>query len=244
VDLDAGSENPESRPFRSDILAEVTIRRRELLAALLTIWRWGRMAANDNIEAGLSLGSFGQWSRWVRDPLRALGCQDPVERIGEAKQRDGRHQVIADLFSVRWEKHGAEPTTVHQLHDCVKKLADPHDRGRQFLTSYFEKLAGTRVAGFVLTRQPSPGKWGAATYALERTTADRHREHRGHQVSVSGANAGNMADAPDGPYALAVSSRLAVQEPSSPVATPPMPPMHAEALSPDPVASPAWRLRL
>jgi hypothetical protein len=40
VDFDARTEDPEARPFTTDIRAEVTERRRELLAALLTIWRW------------------------------------------------------------------------------------------------------------------------------------------------------------------------------------------------------------
>jgi hypothetical protein len=72
VELDPRTEDPEARPFTTDIRSEVTVRRKELLAALLTIWRWGRTATD--IEAGLPLGSFTQWCRWVRDPLLALGC--------------------------------------------------------------------------------------------------------------------------------------------------------------------------
>jgi hypothetical protein len=51
----------------------------------------------------------------------------------------------------------------------VKHVADPQGRGRQYLAAYLEKLAGTRLGGYVLTRQASPGKWGAATYKLQRT---------------------------------------------------------------------------
>ena len=42
------------------------------------------------MEVGLPLGSFEQWCKWVRDPLLALGCHDPAERVNEAKERDGR----------------------------------------------------------------------------------------------------------------------------------------------------------
>jgi hypothetical protein len=42
VEFDPRTENPEARPFTTDIKAEVTRRRAELLTALLTIWRWGR----------------------------------------------------------------------------------------------------------------------------------------------------------------------------------------------------------
>jgi hypothetical protein len=168
VEFDPRTEDPEARPFTTDIRTEVTARRSELLAAMLTIWRWGRIATTD-IKAGLPLGSFPQWCRWVRDPLLALGCQDPVERISEAKERDGRRQVVADLFAIWWKKHGDLPIAVRQLHRDVKKAADPQGRGRQHLASLLERLAGARMAGFVLTRQPPAGKWGAATYALRRS---------------------------------------------------------------------------
>ena len=75
IEFDPRTEDPEARPFKTDIRAEVRERRTELLAALLTIWRWGRIVSD--IGPGGALGSFEQWCRWVRDPLLALGCQDP-----------------------------------------------------------------------------------------------------------------------------------------------------------------------
>jgi hypothetical protein len=83
IDLDPRTENPEARSFAIDIRSEVRSRRRELLGALLTIWRWGRRTPG--IEKGRPLGSFDQWCRWVRDPLLALGCKDPAERTSEVK---------------------------------------------------------------------------------------------------------------------------------------------------------------
>jgi hypothetical protein len=58
-------------------------------------------------------------------------------------------------------------------------MADPQERGRQYLAARLEKLAGTRIAGFLLTRQEAVGRWGKATYALKRTAEDGH--HRGHR---------------------------------------------------------------
>jgi len=167
VEFDPRTENPEARSFGTDVRLEVTARRSELLTALLTIWRWGRIATN--IESGRPLGSFAQWCRWVRDPLLALGCQDPAERVSEAKERDHRRQAVADLFTTWWEKHRDLPVAVRNLHDDVKQVADPQGRGRQYLASQLEKLAGTRMASFILTRQAPAGKWGSATYALKKT---------------------------------------------------------------------------
>ena len=97
--------------------------------------------------------------------------------------------------AIWWEIHKALPVKASELHDDVKKVADPQDRGRPYLASYLEKLAGTRMAGIVLTRQASAAKWAVATYQLSRTddTGD-HDGHRGHGPH-------GPADAPDAPYA-------------------------------------------
>jgi hypothetical protein len=168
VELDPRTENPETRPFTGDIHVDVAMRRAELLAALLTIWRYGRIAID--IKQGLPLGSFQQWSQWVRDPLLALGCQDPVARVSEAKHRDADRQAIADLYAIIWANHQDRPFQFRQLHPDVIKALDPHGRGRQNAIAHLGNLVGTRVSGFVLTRQRAAGMWGRATYALERAT--------------------------------------------------------------------------
>lgn len=225
VDFDPRTEDPETRPFKVDIRSEVATRRKELLAAALTIWRWGRLATG--IQPGRPLGSFVQWSRWVRDPLLALGCYDPVERISEAKERDGRRQAVADMFALWWERHGDRPVTVRHLHDEVRQAADPQDRGRQYLASSLEKLAGTRIAGFVLMRQAAAGKWGVATYALRKT--DETKDHRGHR-----GDRGTAAPyAPDAPYASGDHRFNGDATQASPSAMPPGAP-----------GAPGWRKRL
>ncbi|MEQ9335159.1 hypothetical protein [Thalassobaculum sp.] len=184
IELDPRTENPEARAFPNDIQAEVTARRPELLAALLTIWRWGRLARD--LPKGRTLGSFPRWCPWVRDPLLALGCCDPAERVSEAKERDGQRQVIAEFFSAWWDSYGDRPVPARDLGDELTRIVDPQGRGRQYVSSRLEKLAGTRMSGFVLTRQAAPGKWGVATYALEMTgEQQRHRDHRGHRADAT-----------------------------------------------------------
>jgi hypothetical protein len=170
TELDARMEDPERRSFPGDILADVTLNRPTILVALLTIWRHGRISTG--IQRGIVLGSYERWCGWARDPMLSLGCRDPVERLSETKTRDPMRQMIGDLFAVWWNHHGSSPQTAHGLDLEGQKIIDPHGRGRQYVAAQLEKLAGTRVAGFVLTRQAPAGKWGAATYALSKSITE------------------------------------------------------------------------
>lgn len=57
---------------------------------------------------------------------------------------------------------------VHDLHHDIRELIDPQNRGRQFIASFLGSHTGTRLGGFVLTKQDPAGKWGTVTYALIR----------------------------------------------------------------------------
>ena len=173
VELDAGLEDPETRLFTGDLLAELAAHRAELLGDVLTIWRWGRQLGSE-LARGRALGSFGQWSRWCRDPLLALGCADPVDRIADAKLNDPRRRAVADIFFAWDRAHGRYPKTVAELDERVRVLIAPENKGRQFLAARIRNLTGTRLAGFVLVHEPPDGKWSADRYKLART-ADEAR---------------------------------------------------------------------
>src|SRR5262245_16456193 len=128
-ELDARCEDPELRPFPDGFLKEIKQRRAELLTAALTIWRWGRQAKG--LTRGKPLGSFEIWAEWCRDPLVALGCCDPVERIEALKANDPYRQRIAELFRTWWEHHGPNPVKANELATPVKTIADPQERGRR-----------------------------------------------------------------------------------------------------------------
>jgi len=161
VDFDPGTEDPEARTFTTDIRVEVTERRTELLAALLTIWRWGRIA--QGIAPGRALGSFEQWCAWVRDPLLALGCKDPADRVSEAKERDGRRQVIAELFC--------------RLVGPASRPADRHPRSRR------RGEAGDRS-----TRSWPPVSVGALRKACRDAHGRVRPDEAGPRRAVGGGN--------------------------------------------------------
>ena len=102
-------------------------------------------------------------------------------------------------------------------------MVDPQGRGRQYLSSQLEKLAGTRMAGFVLTRQAPAGKWGAATYALVKTgEQEGHRDRRGHSAEDPARTRPEAPYAPDADGTGCTNSNDAVVDrPKTPM--PPMP---------------------
>ncbi|MGA8616356.1 MAG: hypothetical protein WB760_32615, partial [Xanthobacteraceae bacterium] len=168
VELDARCEDPELRPFPAGFLNQIMQRRAELLTAVLVIWRWGRQNTAQ-LQPGRPLGSFEQWAEWCRDPLIALGCCDPVERIGAIKADDPHRRRIVELFNAWSEHHRDRPVKAADLAEPISALLDPQGRGRQHIAARLAKLENTRAGGFVLTRQRPAGHWGVATYALVQT---------------------------------------------------------------------------
>jgi hypothetical protein len=133
--LDARCEDPELRPFLPGFLQDIERRRSELLTAALTVWRWGRQNARD-LPRGEPLGSFEEWAEWCRDPLAALGCCDPVERVREIKASDPHRRRIGELFHNWWECHGAAPVKSNDLAEPVKAIAGRRVRPRRADTPY------------------------------------------------------------------------------------------------------------
>lgn len=167
VDLDAGCEDPEQRTFDQNFLSSIKRRRLELLAAALTIWRWGR---RNRLNRGLPLGSFEQWASWCRDPLLALGCADPIRRIADTKRDDPRRAQLVEFFTTWHTLYGDRAIKIKELDIKLRQLADPHGHGsRQSLASFVANLVGTRAAGYVMTRNNPVGKWGTSTYIVTKT---------------------------------------------------------------------------
>jgi hypothetical protein len=197
TEFDARMEDPERRKFSGDILDDVAQRRPELLAALLTIWRFGRLA--DDIKPGKALGSYEQWCSWVRDPLLALGCRDPVERLSEVKARDPSRQRITALFDAWWRHHGSSPQTAHELDIEVQRIIDLQGRGRQYVVAQLEQLDGTRLGGFRLRRQRGLSLYAVATYALQETGDDNSTRQSDDTHDADALALGSEKNATDDP---------------------------------------------
>ena len=174
IGIDARCENPELREFAGDFLADIRRQRGELLTAVLTIWRWGRQAKLTR-KGAKPLGGFEQWTAWVRDPLLALGCHDPVARVAELKTSDPYRQATVDIFETWWEHHEDKSVKASELADEVQALLIPDPkRTRQSVAARVAKLAGTRIAGFHLTsNKDDKGRWTPLSYQLLQVETDK-----------------------------------------------------------------------
>jgi hypothetical protein len=170
VQLDAGLEDPEARAFRGDLLAETGAARAGLLSDTLTIWRWGRQQG-EGLPYGRPMGSFALWSRWCRDPLLALGCADPADRIAVAKSNDPRRQAALEILEAWWQQHGEQEMALKDLAEPVRVAVDPKGPSRQRLAAEIRKLVGARVGGFCLNVIPGRSRWDPDTFVLRRTVS-------------------------------------------------------------------------
>jgi hypothetical protein len=156
--LDAHMENPEQRKFAPGFLDRVFVERANLLAAALTIWRWGRQTKP---KPGKPLGSYEVWAQWCRDPLLALGMRDPVDRIAEIKAADPKRRALVAIFDQWWAAHGDIIIKAKDLADEVIKSIDDKataradgslQYSRQRVAGFLAGHINTRVGGYVLSR--------------------------------------------------------------------------------------------
>jgi hypothetical protein len=163
--LDTKTEDAERRPFEPGFVASIMVGRATLLTSALTIWRWGRLNA-PALEPGRPLGSFEKWAKWVRDPLLALGCRDPVERMSATKADDPQRQKVLAFFQAWWDQNQDRPITAAHVDPELICILDPSATNRQDVAAWLSKLRDARVGGFVLESHRAAGRWSPATYRL------------------------------------------------------------------------------
>jgi hypothetical protein len=173
-------ENPNTRKFRHGQLDYVRAHRPALLVAALTIWRWGRRSPL--IKRGAEFGSYGQWTRWIRDPLLALGVPDPVLRITAARDKDPVRQAKIEVFDKWWEAHKAAALRASALADSVKAAIASvasvegkrhSDGSRQGAAAFCHRHIGSQIGGYELelVEEPDSKRKSGGLYRLKLVSA-------------------------------------------------------------------------
>jgi hypothetical protein len=97
--LDAAVERPELRRFASEPVDLAKRERSRLVAAALTVLRAYHVAGRPS--APDPLGSFDEWSSWVRGALIWLGEADPVATMEQARAGDPRLEELRAVM-LQW----------------------------------------------------------------------------------------------------------------------------------------------
>jgi hypothetical protein len=137
--LDAGVERPELREFDFSPVDMVLKDRGKYIAAVLTIAR--AYVVGGQLERVQKIGSYGQWSKFVREPLMWLGELDPTKSMEQA-YRDDPNKDAAERLLDQWKEHlGLEKSyKINEIIDIAKQTE---------VNSVF----GTGIPDFVHTRQ-------------------------------------------------------------------------------------------
>jgi putative DNA primase/helicase len=125
ANLDPKCERPELRTFAFDPVERVLDDRGAYVAAAITIAR-AYIAAGSPDVGTTPLGSYGAWSRIVRDPLVWLGAEDPVASMDAARQEDPGRRALHSLIEL-WRDSLALnlPCTASELVFRANELAAP-----------------------------------------------------------------------------------------------------------------------
>ena len=184
--LDPQVEIPAARSFKADPYGTVLARRGEFVSLALTIIRaW--------IEAGSpetpckTLASYGDWSRWVRQPLLWLGAQDPAARVFEQLAQDPDRETLGRLLTAWRAVLGNAPTMIRaavaavdgaftddakNLRECLLEVAE--ERGevnRRRLGRWIARHQNRIVDGLRFIRAStttSAEKWTVETVGTTR----------------------------------------------------------------------------
>lgn len=148
--LDAGVERPELRAFDRDPLAMVTAQRGDYVTAGLTVLRAYHIAGRPQQRA--PLGSFTDWSRWVRDALIWLGEADPCDTMEGIRGADPKLEALTTVLEQWREVIGLSPPGRRASFTAIlaRVTTYPSLRGVRSpnLSSAFVQIVSSARAGF------------------------------------------------------------------------------------------------
>lgn len=137
-ELDAGVERPERRHFSGDPIHIARADRGRTIADILTIAR-AYHVSGETADVAFPLGSYGAWSRFVREPLVWLGEADPADTMEETAKDDPATLRLAGVIAGWHMSFALSPKT---LADAVR---DAMPEFREVLKQEFPSRGGAEV---------------------------------------------------------------------------------------------------
>jgi hypothetical protein len=160
IHIDPQMEDPATREFKRDALAELRgDRGLFIIAAFTIILAWQAAGSPYSSEAKNTVNGYGLWSDLCRQPLLWLGFQDPAANLFEALKSDPAKDELSRLIDA-WENvFGDKFTSVKQaikeaesrdyLREVLLEVAEgrPNEIDRKKLGYYLKKSLGRPING-------------------------------------------------------------------------------------------------
>lgn len=166
VELDARTDDPETRRMPAGFIDGVKQDRAALLGDILTIIRYGIQ----NPYPGLPLRNFDEWAKLCRDSLLGLGATDPVARLQAVKANDPMREHHTAIMNAWQKAHGSTPVAVTALQKSVVELI-AQGANRQALAAKVKSLVGMRIGNrqLVVARTATENSPTLYKVAVEQT---------------------------------------------------------------------------
>jgi putative DNA primase/helicase len=166
--------SPHKRAFAFDPDAEVLQNRTKYVHAALTILRAYSLAGSPP-QNGAALGSFGEFTRRVRDALMWLGLPDVAEASAEDKGDASPEQAaLADVLDA-WANVPTISTGSHKAGVIVKVAEDEARNGRSGLRDALTAACGRFDSGLALGQWLGRNKGRPANGLLFNGGKDRQK---------------------------------------------------------------------
>ena len=181
VRIVADTDRPELRRFAFDPYQEAARRRREIVAAALTIarawWCGGRDSAQGHRIRQTTLGSFEVWAELVAGAVEWLTGMNPVTLIEERKAEDPMRGAERRVIAALHDLFGERPWTAKEA------IGKPADLGRRRNRSGPGDLGGGdlvqgRAAHAAPGRHLAPAPEGQGVRRPPARRRDRPRRRR------------------------------------------------------------------
>jgi putative DNA primase/helicase len=120
--MNPGVERPELRVFSRNPLDMVRTERDKYVIAALTILRAFHLAGRPSQKS--PLGSFSEWSSWIRDALIWLGEADPCDTMEKVRQNDPKLGAVVAVIS-QWAEvvgYDVRVTTKELIDYAIEKV--------------------------------------------------------------------------------------------------------------------------
>ena len=171
IRLDPKVEMPSARTFaRPNLLADVRSDRARYVTAALTVIRAWLVSGASSVSCR-PVGSFGDWSKWCREPLIWLGHQDPATGLFERLESDPDRLLLGRVLRGWNALYGASVVMLRNVVPAAMRF-DPDDDFRDALVEasggndtinvrklghWLARREGHIVGGLRLVKAPKTG---------------------------------------------------------------------------------------